>query len=731
MSNFDALMALDNNEEASVSSPITPLFTLDRDPVEVKKWCLNAFNLLMKKNKNYFEEIRDNLRLYKGNVYETNKSSVRPQNDSDPHLEKARNTKLYVNRIRDLVEFRVSTHNAAKPGIDIGPANVEYEDRIGAQMAKAVVDSVWYQQDEDEVERTTIRYAVIAGEHYVGTLWDPEKGDIHPSYREWQKQVQSKKNGEVIDISPELEGMKYNKNKPVKTGDIVYKHFPAWQVLPEPVDSWDKLTYLITWEYEYVDTLKKMHPSKAELISPLADSAHFEGFDPQLTSKLRNEGKTIVLTVWGKRCSYMEEGRFIKLTCDGTILVDKEMPYDQDELPLTRLTDMDEPGELRGRSFLRDVRGLQHQHYFLTSMSAANLRLMGYPKWVIEQGSVQIKDLANTRNVLQFRAGASQPFILQPNPTPPEVYKQIQDLEIKMDTQVKGAFSNPSAIPKRTDSAAAFEYLDNKDSQRSHTMFSKVNKFRVELTKQTIYRAGQFYTQDDNRLIRIVGKNHEYDLRHFKAENFARPYDVRIKEGSALPDEKGARMKAIVDLVERLPEGTFSSQQILDLLDLSSVDKLFDIGTKSLRAAESIIQDLLMGNPVPPPEGFEDLMTYWQTFGTYIQDRQFKESVPPEMKGNVLDYLNAIEALMFDKADKNPAFAQRLATLELYPLVFVLPPPIPEMPPEQAVAAEAVPAPEMSPEEQMMMQQQQQGELINGVSDLMRSTAAGDALEQP
>lgn len=739
MSNFDDILSMDDNDQDRNAATIAPLFTVKNDE-EKSKWIKNAFNVLMKRYKGFFEEAKENLRLYKGNVYDIPKSSAnsRSLSEMDPHLEKARNTKLYVNKIYDCVEFRVTTHNAAKPGIDIGPANVEYEDRIGAKLAKAVVDSVWYTEDEDEVERTAIRHACIVGEHWVATLWDKEKGDLAPAYKNLKKTI---KEGKEMEIDVDISGgapsgqMKYNVKEPVKNGDVAYKHYAAWQVLTEPVDSISKLEWIMTWDIEYVDVLKKKYPSKKDKIETLLDTAEYEGFDSEFLRKIKTEGKTIILTVWHKRCRYLPDGARIIATIDGKILKDDPMPYEQDELPFTRLTDLDLPGELRGRSFIRNIKGLQHQHYFLTSMMAANMRLMGYPKWVIESGSVQIKDLANTRNVVMVRPGAEKPFILQPSPTPPEVFKQIQDLEIAIDAQVKGAFANPNALPKRADSAAAFEYLDSKDSLRAHTMFSKVNKFRVELAKQTIWRAAQFYKVDDKRLVKIVGKNHEHDLKHFNFANFKRPYDIRVKEGSALPEEKSARLKTIVELVERLPEGTFSTQQILDMLDLTSVEKLFDIGTKSLRAAESIIQDLLQGNPVPPPEGFEDLMTYWQTFGTYIQDRQFKESVPADMKQNVLDYLTAIEALMFDKAQKNPAFAEKLTTLELYPLVFSLPPAMPEQPeasmiPPEMMAQEEAAAPEtvtgLAPEDEEAVLQYEQ---VNAASDLMNQTAQGKTPE--
>src|SRR4051812_18934848 len=129
MSNtFDDLMDIEGLEANNASTPISPLFTVGKGP-ELTKWIVNTFSTLMKRNEAYFADIRENLRLYRGQPYEMGKDGPgsRLTDEADPQLGKARNTKLYVNKIRDLVEFRVTTHNAAKPGIDIGPANLDYE----------------------------------------------------------------------------------------------------------------------------------------------------------------------------------------------------------------------------------------------------------------------------------------------------------------------------------------------------------------------------------------------------------------------------------------------------------------------------------------------------------------------------------------------------------------------------------------------------------------------------
>lgn len=656
---------LSEEDLAEKVEPIKPLWTVKRGD-DTTTWIKNTFRALMKKNSGYFEEIKENLKLYKGDVFTKPKSSAggRTISEGDPQLDKARNAKLYDNKIFESVDWRVNTHNAQKPGIDIGPANVDFSDRVGSEVAKAVVDTIWYLQDEDEMERSALRHAFIAGEHYLGVLWDPDSGDVHPEYA---AALQQSENGKL-----KLGGRSYDSNNPIRIGDVVYKHFPAWRVLPEPVEVWGKVTYLMTWDIEYLEAVKKDYPRIKDLVNNSAGREQLEGFDEDYLSRLREEGKILVLTVYEKKHKRCPEGRYIKSTVDGVILEDRESPYSHSELPLSRLTDLDLPGELRGRSFLRNIKGLQYQQFFATSMAAANLRLMGHPKWSVESGSININDLTNARTVIQRRQGSAAPAILQPNSTGADTYKQIADLDLKIDTKVKGNFATAQALPARIDSALALQYLDEKDLNRNHTMFSKVNAWRVANTQLTLKVSGQYYAVEDKRLLRIMGQNHAYDIKYFKLADFNRPYTVRVKSGSALPDQKSARIDAILKINAEAP-GQITPAQLTDLLQLGSVEKFFDITTKSLKAAESIVQDLITGNPVPPPEGYEDLMTYWRVFGTYMQDRQFKESVPPPIKDQVKTYLMTIEMLMFKKGLDNQAFQAQLQGLALYPLVFTLP----------------------------------------------------------
>jgi hypothetical protein len=299
-----SLMDRDDFEiEGDKPEPIKPLFTVEKGEA-TSKWMKNAFKSLMKRNQGYFEEIRENLKLYKGKVFDQQKSASNSRLTSeDPLPMKARHTKLFVNQLKDLVDYTVNTLTAKKSSIDIGPANVDFQDRIAAQVARSVHENIEYQQDGDMQEQRLVRGASLAGEHYLGVLWNPDIGDLHPDY------VAAEKSEEGVEIQNSA-GEKEKYKGPIRIGDVEYKHFPAWKVLPEPVDEYEKVTWHLTWDTDYIDCVKLKYKKKRDLVTEL-NADLLEGFDSDLINRLRDEGKTIILTLFAKRSKYLPEGRLI------------------------------------------------------------------------------------------------------------------------------------------------------------------------------------------------------------------------------------------------------------------------------------------------------------------------------------------------------------------------------------------------------------------------------------
>jgi len=187
------------------------------------------------------------------------------------------------------------------------------------------------------------------------------------------------------------------------------------------------------------------------------------------------------------------------------------------------------------------------------------------------------------------------------------------------------------------------------------------------MARKTIAVAGDYYQPDDGRMLRIVGKDNKYSIRHFDSANLSKDYDVRMQVGSALPESKAGKIQRIVEIMQMKPD-LLSNERWVDLLELGNSDKMNTLITAAVKAAESENEDMMAGKPVADPQDYEDHIVHWKTHTKAIQNRSFKEECPPEYREKVLDHIALHEFVMIEKAQTNPAFEAKLAELPLFPI---------------------------------------------------------------
>lgn len=704
MSLFDDLSL---GQAEGLKQPIKPLYTVDlKNEDQVKRWLKNAYDVLIEEAKPRWDEMKENFKMYKGALLNKARSSSnqRTLNEQDALQQRIKDQKLYVNLLYDVTEQRVSKLMRFKPAVSVLPANSEHEDRIAASVAKSVLDTIWYENNIDEVIREVERGAAISGEWYVAAVWNPDKGDLHPDY------VKMRDSGEPVVIKTEGEGgeERIEVKTPIRVGDVDYDIKPAWRMLNERKDRYEDCDWQICIEYKDVDMLKQQFPDKAHKIKEVNNE--ISGYDDEQLKELRMRNQTLVLKLYHRRSKLIPEGAYIMATLDCILVVDK-LPFNFDGLPYLRLTDIDVPNELNGVSFYRNVKGLQFQHYNLSSMIIANQRLTAYPKWMVPEGTVNPASLGNDRSIVQYR-GPQAPRLEQANPTPGEVFNFREKLAEEIRILSGGTPQERGQPPAGVTAAVALQFLAEQEAERYNTSIAKHNDLIKQLAQRTLAVAGDNYDPSDGRMLRIMGKNNKYDVRFFDVANLSRPYDVRLANSSSLPDSKSAKIQTIIDLNKEF-QGLFAPEQIIDILDLGDTSKFNDLAASAIRSAESIYEDLVQGRAVAEPEPYENLILQWQTLISAMQDRDFKEQVLPERREAVIDYVRALEMLMWDKSLQNQMFAQKLQTLELYPVAFIIPvpgePALPMGGPEEAAMAaemgqmaEGLPPGDVMPEEAML-----------------------------
>ena len=634
---------------------IKPFHTVkDKDDKALLEWLKKVIETLEKQAVSRNAKYRKNLEAYRGTSQSIKRSDIRRSERQIVN----RVSKFVINHLYDMTETRVSQMTRIKPIVDVLPTNDEFEDKSSAKAVKYLINHLWYINDMDSILQKLQRHARIFGETYCFIEWAPEKGDLHPLY------VKARDNNLDLDLL-DNEGnpiSKIDKDKPITIGDIKYDIEVPWRVFLQRQKNFEDVEYCFRVKVKSTEDVKKEYPDKKDKLKSDTNVKAFSSDD--LTEHLLEE-ETVIYEFFHKKTKHCPKGYHCKFTKD-VILESDILPYSHGELPFERLTDMDIPEQLNGVSAYEMIRPIQNMHDNLSTLLSKNIYLMGHAKWVMPRGACKIESLGNDNTIVQYQ-GPTPPVMLQTQPNPPEAYSFRNSLRDEMG-QIYGVQGVSRGTPPQGITAGvALQFLNEQEQERATTDVAKHNTLIQNIAKKTIAVAGDYYQVDDGRMLRIVGKDNKYSIRHFDAANLSKNYDVRMQVGSALPESKAGKIQRIVEIMQMKPD-LLSNERWVDLLELGNTDKMNTLITAAVKAAESENEDMMAGKPVMDPQDYEDHIVHWKTHVKAIQSRTFKEECPPHYREKVLEHIALHEFVMVEKAQANPAFEAKLAELPLFPI---------------------------------------------------------------
>lgn len=654
---------------------VPPIWTIDTDSAkagdksaleDLHKWLCDDIQAKLKLSESRLRHYRQNLALYKGIHYRD--QETRSQNFRNDEAERSvRNPKVVVNHCYDMVETKVAKLSRFKPSVAFMPSNDEYTDKNNARIAKMLVDNRWYEVDIEKVYRDHQRATFIYGESYMRVLWNKNLGDVHPYYTEMKaagEQINAMdKTGQTI---LDADGKEIELKGVIRVGDVEYKIITPDYLFPEIKRNWEEVSNVSETEYLHVDTLKAMYPELA------AEIREYKGqrYDPEQYFERKNTRETQMVTLWVQPQEFLPAGLKVVYTED-VILSVEDFPYEDAKLPYIRLTDIDVPNEQYARSFLQVIKQMQMHYNNLASAIARNHGLAAAPKWMMPKGACKVTSLGNDATIVEY-AGAVPPTLATFPTTPAEIYNYMQTL--KSEIQEKSGVHGISTgnLPPGVDAAIAMQFLDEQEAERANNAVVKRIQVIKECAKMSISRMGQFYKAEDGRLIRILGKDNSYLIKSIDMADFSKPYDVRCQNSSALPDSKALKIQSLINLNMAFP-GMFRQEQIVDMLDLGSVESFKDKATVAVKSAESENDSMLNGEDVVEPKKWEDLVIHYDIHMKALQERSFKEEVPSDYQAKLILHITVTEMLIWERASKNSLFRQMVMTsLPQYPVFFKL-----------------------------------------------------------
>lgn len=644
------------------SKPNKPFqFREDKTREGTLEWLTQDFDMLEQKSQSRIYSYQRWSQMYKGIHW-------RRQRTSDNRREEQYNDKkpkMVNNFIYELIDSRVAQVAKFSSNFTCIPWNGEANDINNAEACDKLLRARADNLSLDSLHRKADRIKYKYGDVFMFVEWDKNEGPYLPAYDALRKQFPE-------GIPPKI--LKKMKGKTLNIGDVNVRVVAPDRIFPEAYsEEWEKVRYFHEVEWVNIDELKADHPSVKKEIKE--NQKNYYNYSTHEVS--RPKDMVMVRKFYHKPTKHLPEGAFITYT-DDVILEWKEYPYEHGKLPFIHDMDMLVERELWSRPAISQIEQMQRHYNNIDSSIARDLGVGSAPKWMVPKGSVDFRSLGNEFTVAEFK-GPVAPQLISGNPLSKDALVQQDRMEKRMTRLMKVYDIARGEVPAGVTANSALRFLDEQGSQVLMDDEKKRKRRILDVYKMMMQVMSQYYSKDDGRIVRTLGKDNTYMIESLEEADFREIYDVQFQNAPALPDSKTGKIGAIIDLnMATQTDPIFRREDIVQMLDMGMDESFVDGATVALKAAQMCIQELSRGRRVPEPAMHDDLMIHYTTFFKHIQSYQFKTRVNPEIQANFYQHIETIEGLLFIKGQKNPKLGMELTRLNYFPAFFTLP----EMPPQ-------------------------------------------------
>jgi hypothetical protein len=559
--------------------------------------------------------------------------------------------------IADLTNAKVAQMAKSKADINVIARHGDYSDRGAAIASKLVCRNILEQQKFDNLMVEAERMRIILGEIYINVKWNPDIGDLYPLY------IEAKNQG--ITSFKTLDNRVIDLKNPLHIGDVELSIDYPWNYLIEQRMSSRYCDARYGFHISYVDRdeLEEDYPEAAKYTS---NSIHQDIYDVMIRQALELDRNEVpVYEFYHKKTKYLPQGKYIKFI-DGVILEESDCPYEHGDFPWERYTDIEVPKFQNGISRYFHVLPMQKRLDDLTLIADLNNYRAGQGKWIYQEGSMKPEDLGYAGTYASFR-GPIPPQYVTVTPSSPQLLQRIEMLRENMTAIFGAAGISKDTLPPGVTAFSAIQLVSQLENERATPELQKRGEVIVGVCKKILSTAGQFYKPDDGRLIRILGNDNAYTIKHFDVADLNKPYDIKFENSNGFPESEPAKNQRLQAYAQQLPD-IMSPAEWMHRLGLNDEDGAIDAVTEAIKCAESENEDFLTGGQVAPPDETEDLIIHHKIHFALFQKRSFREEASNEAMDRAKEHLFQTEELMILKSQNNPHYAAQLATVPNFPV---------------------------------------------------------------
>lgn len=466
--------------------------------------------------------------------------------------------KQTINRIKPIVRTEHAKFISQRPSAQVLPASDDDEDIKAAESGQQIWRSTYDRRDLAEELSDATWWMCITGNGFLKTTWNPSIED---------KEGQAQGDIEYGSVSP------YELFFP----DLKLRKL---QAQPYVIHAYAKP---VEWlQLNYADVLGD------EIVKPTCNEEHSIRA-ASFAAKTRNEDEkptaTMLYELWVKpnQCALLPNGGMVVMI-DNLIVdySDNGLPYSHGDYPFTHFGHIKSDG-FYYKSIIEDLIDLQRDYNKLRSQIAETRKKMGKAQILAQKGSIVASKITNEIGlVVEYKPGTQPPSPMPLQNIPQYILNEV-DLILRDFEDVSGQHEiSKGQTPAGVTAATAIAYLQESDDSFLLPSFKGFERAVGQIAKQTLQLIVQYW--DLPRLVKVGGKDEVFSTKLLSGADIRNATDIRIDEGSSIPESTAAQRALIMDL---MTNGIITdTNEGLDMMQIGATKKLLDTVQNDKRQAQ-------------------------------------------------------------------------------------------------------------------------------------------------
>lgn len=545
--------------------------------------------------------------------------------------------RLVINLIRPTVRREIAKMTSQRPSFSVVPATNEDEDYYAARAAEQILESAYEDYKIGQINLSRSWWLSICGTSFFKCYWNEKKKVPGRGQRD--------ETGQPTDAQGDI-----------CVENIIPFHIFVPDLMEQDIECQPYVFHVYTKSRTWIEQYYGREiASKATVKATDGDLLEDSFFDVS-GIKQPVEDQYLCIEGWVKPGGHrlLPNGGMFTIVGDQLIQIQEQYPYSHGEYPFVKF-DHIPSGQFYAHSTIEDLIAPQREYNRTRSQIIEAKNTMSKPKLVYEKGSVDPNKITSEPGQgIPYEPGRNPPTPLPLINLPTYVGEELVRLRTDMD-DISGQHEiSRGNTPPQVTAATAISYLQEQDDSMIGPTLNSVEWGFQKLGKLILCYVVDYWQED--RLIKVAGKNESFDALYFKGNSLRGNTDVRVQAGSALASSKAARQAFLMDLFKM---GVFAQNpsEFLRILDLRGIDKVIESYQVDISQAQRENTKMKNGMEVTVND-FDNHELHLDEHGKFSKTQEY-EMLDDQMKQLFIAHRQAHQQAMM----VNMAFAARQNSL--------------------------------------------------------------------